>query len=107
VSRPSVVLLVWAGMLAALGLLLLGWTTKPLLLGLLFGAAALTAILAVLAWRGRAPERRVVPDVSVATVLVALGLALLVTGTAFGLWLILIGAGISVVGLVAVARERL
>lgn len=106
-SRPSVVLLVWAGMLTALGLLLLGWTTKPLLLALLFGAALLVVVLAVLARGGRESVRRVVPDVSVATVMVALGLALLVSGTAFGLWLILIGAGVSVVGLVAVTRERL
>jgi len=105
VSRPSVVVLVWAGLLVVLGLVLLAWTRSLLMNGLLFGAAAGTLVLAVLALRSREPGRRFVPDVSVATALTAIGIGLAVTGSAVGTWLVLIGCGLALVGLAGVVRE--
>jgi hypothetical protein len=94
-------------MLAGLGLVLALWTLDALTNGLLFGAAAAVVLLAGLALLGaREPRRRVVPDVSLATALTALGLSLLVAGSALGTWLVFVGAGLTVVGLVAVSRER-
>jgi len=97
---------VWAALLGALGVLLLFWTTSALVVGLLMGAAAAAVLLAALARRARESEPRIVPDISIATMIVALGLALAVAGSAFGTWLVLIGAGLTAVGLAGLARER-
>jgi hypothetical protein len=106
VSRPSVVLLVWAGMLAVLAVVLLAWTRSALENGLLFGAAAVTLLLAALALLAREPRRRVVPDLSLATAVTAVGAGLAVAGSAFGTWLVLIGAGVLVIGLAGLVREH-
>jgi hypothetical protein len=106
VSRPSVVILAWAGLLAALALVLLAWTRSALENGLLFGAAAGVLLLAGLAIRAREPRRRVVPDLSLPTAVAAAGLGLAIAGSAFGTWLVLIGAGVLAVGLVGLVRER-
>jgi hypothetical protein len=45
------------------------------------------------------------PDLSLPSVLVALGVGMLVVGALVGPWLVLIGAGALVIGLVGVARE--
>lgn len=105
-SRPSVVFLAWAGLLAALALVLLAWTRSALENGLLFGAAAGAVVLAVLALRAREPRRRLVPDLSLPTAVAAAGLGLAVAGSAFGTWLVLIGAGVLAIGLAGVVRER-
>jgi hypothetical protein len=73
--------------------------------GLLVGAAVGTLVLALLALFARGPSRRFVPDVSLATVLTGVGIALAVAGVAVGTWLVLVGAGLTLVGLAAVARE--
>jgi hypothetical protein len=105
-SRPSVVFLIWAAFLFVLAFVLLAWTRSPLMNGLLFGAAAGVIVLAVIALRAREPERRVVPDVSLASAIAGIGVALAVAGTAVGTWLVLVGAGALVLGLVGVVRER-
>ena len=105
-SRPSVVFLVWAAFLFVLALVLLAWTRSPLMNGLLFGAAAGVIVLAVIALHAREPERRVVPDVSIATAIAGIGVALAVAGIAVGSWLTFIGAGALVLGLAGVVRER-
>ena len=104
-SRPSVVFGVWAAFLLVLGLVLLAWTRSPLMNGLLFGAVAGTVVLALLAIHARGPVRRLVPDVSLPTALAGIGVALAVTGTAIGTWLVLVGAGLFVLGLAGVVRE--
>jgi chromate transport protein ChrA len=106
VSRPSVVLLVWSGILLVLAIVLLAWTQSALVNGLLFGAAALTGVLAVVALAVREPRRRVVPDVSLATAVTGIGVALALAGSAFGVWLVLIGAGVVVLGLSGIVKER-
>ena len=105
-SRPSVVFLVWAAFLGVLALVLLAWTQSVLMNGLLFGAAAGTVVLALLALRAREPRRRMVPDLSLATALTAIGVALAVAGSAVGTWLVLIGAGLLVLGLAGLVREQ-
>ena len=105
-SRPSVVFLVWAGLLTVLALVLLAWTRSALENGLLFGAAAGVLLLAGLALRAREPRRRVVPDLSYPTAVAAAGLGLAVAGSAFGTWLVLIGAGVLAIGLAGLVRER-
>lgn len=105
-SRPSVVFLVWAALLGVLALVLLAWTQSVLMNGLLFGAAAGTVVLALLALRAREPRRRMVPDLSLATALTAIGIALAVAGSAVGTWLVLIGAGLLVLGLAGLVREQ-
>jgi chromate transport protein ChrA len=107
VRSPAAVLFVWALLLVVLGVLLLFWTTRPLVVGLLLGAAAVAVLLAALARWAREPGRRVVPDLSLATMIVALGLALAVSGSAFGTWLVLIGTGVTCVGLAGILRERM
>jgi hypothetical protein len=106
VSRPSVVFLVWAAFLGVLALVLLAWTQSVLMNGLLFGAAAGTVVLALLALRAREPRRRMVPDLSLATALTAIGVALAVAGSAVGTWLVLVGAGLLVLGLAGLVREQ-
>jgi hypothetical protein len=105
VSRPSVVFGVWAVFLLVPAFVLLAWTRSPLMNGLLFGAVGGVIVLAVLALRAREPGRRLVPDVSLATVLTGIGVALAVTGVAVGTWLVLVGAGVALVGLAGVFRE--
>jgi hypothetical protein len=105
-SRPAAVFLVWAAFLGVLALLLLAWTQSALMNGLLFGAAAGTVVLALLALRVREPRQRMVPDLSLATALTAIGVAMAVAGSAVGTWLMLIGAGLLVLGLAGLIREQ-
>lgn len=102
------VVLAWALLLGMLGLVLAVWSSDALARGLLLGAAGGTALLAGAALlAGKEPRRRTVPDLSVATTFVALGLAALVLGSVFGTWLAAVGLGLMLLGLAAVARELL
>jgi hypothetical protein len=105
-SRPSVVFLAWAGLLTSLAFVLLAWTRSALENGLLFGAAAVTLVLAGLAVRAREPRRRLLRDISLATAVAAVGAGLAVVGSAIGLWLVLIGAGVLALGLAGLVKER-
>lgn len=105
---PAAVLLGWALLLGVLGLVLAVWSDDALARGLLLGAAGGAAVLAGLALlAGKEPRRRTVPDLSVSTALVAIGLAALVLGSVFGTWLVALGLGLALLGLAAVARELL
>lgn len=105
----AVAVLGWAVWLSVLSGILWAWTADPLPPSLFTGAAgAAWAIGLYVAWRpGRGGDRRVVPDLSLSSVVLALGLTLLVDGALLGVWLILIGAGVTAIGLAGVARERL
>jgi hypothetical protein len=50
---------------------------------------------------------RPLPDLSLATTVLAVGLVLVVVGLVFGLFMVLIGAGIALFGAGALAREEL
>jgi hypothetical protein len=102
------VVLGWALLLGMLGLVLAVWSSDALARGLLLGAAGGAALLAGVALlAGKEPRRRTVPDLSVATMFVALGLAALVLGSVFGTWLAALGLGLVLLGLAAVTRELL
>jgi hypothetical protein len=109
VSRPGVVVAVWGGFLCATTALqaLFSGTDRYTVL-LLGGAAAGVLVLAVVAaLAGEAGARaRPIPDLSVATAIVATGVAAMVLGAELGTWLLLIGAGVTAAGLAALVRER-
>jgi hypothetical protein len=106
VSRESVTTALWGLFLLALALLLLAWEASALQLGLLGGAAAVVLVLAAaLRWlpgQGRSPEA---PETSYATLVLAAGLALALAGAVFGLWLLLPGLALAVLGGSAAVRE--
>lgn len=106
--------LLWALLLATLGAVAVAVfpVSDPETPALFGGAALLLALLAgYIATRRHGPPdagdrtARVVPDSSVATVWVAISLALLALGTELGLWLVLIAAGMLLVGVGALLRE--
>ena len=106
VTRAAVALATWGAWLMVLALVLAFWTPDDLPRFLL-GAAALGALViagVALALPDAARDRPL-PDESVATVLVAVGVATMMLGVVAGLWLTLIGVGLTVTGLAGVVRE--
>jgi hypothetical protein len=104
-NAPRTVVL-WALLLAALTVLLLAWTRDALQLGLLGGAAALTAAIAlVVRAAGRLPAERRLVAASYGAPLVGVGLAGAVVGALFGPWLWGPAVGVLLAGLVAWRRE--
>jgi hypothetical protein len=109
--------IVFAGFAALLGvttlvLALMDGTT--LTLGLLGGAAAASLLTAVglLVAGSSVPDTdpdltRPLPDASYGTALFAIGVCLAVFGLVFGLFLVLIGAGVAVFGVVGLVREQI
>lgn len=120
--RAAIVLLgwgAWLGVLTALQLAFAG--VRPHSVGLhpieywMLGGASGACLSAglVLWWldarRARRPAQtsRLLFDDSVAAATLACGLALALLGAGFGLWLILIGAGVSALGAGGLVREAL
>jgi hypothetical protein len=98
----------WAAWITVLAALLYAWTPHAWAQWAPFAAAAAAAwVLGVLLLlrRRAVPELRLVPDVSLATVLLALGIASLVNSPSFGLWLTLVGAELVLVALVWLGYE--
>jgi hypothetical protein len=106
--RASRWVALWAAMLIVFtaGMFAFGRLSafSPLLLG---GTAAGTLALALLAARLDAPRRTAlaVPDVSFGTVVLAAGVSLLVGGTEVGTWMLLLGAGVLLLGAALLGRE--
>ena len=107
--RAAAPVLGWAALLTVLTVVLWLWTSDPLPPSLFSGAAGVTWLIGLylLLRPGRAQEIRRVPDLSLATVLVAIALALLAIGAIVGLWLLLIGAGLLLLAAGGVGRELL
>jgi heme A synthase len=107
----AIPLAVYALLIGIMSAVLWVWTPYTLPPALLSGGALLFAVLAlVVALRERAEQRedeieRTVPDLSFATVGVALGIINILVGLYLGLYLILIGAGILAFGLGGWIRE--
>jgi hypothetical protein len=98
------VILVWAALNAGLALLLTLWWQDALANGLFWAAVAVVVVLALLAWRPR--ERpRLVPELSLSTVVLAFGIGGLVAGSTFGDWNFFLSGLVAVVGLAGLARE--
>jgi hypothetical protein len=108
VRRDAAPLLGFAAVLAALDAVL-WWYGPTRLAGLLLALPAVVAALAAAALalsRTASSGRRVVPDLSLPTVVLALGCTVAAAGVIFGLWLCLIGAGLAVAAAVGIAREN-
>jgi hypothetical protein len=108
-TRAAVPLLAWATLLTVLAAVLWLWSSDhlpPAIFSAAAGVAWLVGLYAVLR-PGKRPRLRVTPelDLSFASVLVALAIAMLVLGALVGEWLVLIGAGVLVAALIWVARE--
>jgi hypothetical protein len=109
VNRAAVPLLAWATLLTVLAAVLWVWSSDHLPPGIFTAAAGvawLVGLYAVLR-PGRRPRLRVRPelDLSFSGILVALAIAMLLLGALVGEWLILVGAGVLLAGLIGLARE--
>jgi hypothetical protein len=111
---PAVPLLGYALVIGTAATILAVWSSDPLPPALLGGSAALMAVIAavVAVYARRAAGLaegpavvRPVPDYSFPIVAVALALCTMLVGAYLGLYLILIGGGILVLGLGGLARE--
>jgi hypothetical protein len=96
----------WAALNAALAGLLLGFRHNWVQVAEYWATPAFVLLLALVALRSRDRPRRVVPDASAGAAVLALGIALLAIGAGFGLWAALLGAGLVLVALALLARER-
>jgi hypothetical protein len=106
VRRDALPLLGFAGVLAALDALL--WWYRPTqLAGLLLALPAVVAVVAAagVAMPAAASRLRVVPELSLSTVLLAIACVVAASGVIFGLWLCLIGAGLASAAALGLARE--
>ncbi len=98
------VVLAWAALNAGLALMLTLWWQNALVNGMFWAAVAAVVALSLLAWRPR--ERpRLVPDLSVSTVVLAFGIAGLIAGSTFGAWNTYLAALVTAIGLAGLARE--
>jgi hypothetical protein len=105
--RAAVVLIAWGIVLAVMTALQAPFGPHVIeytMLGAAAGASIITG--AVLGLIGRDAEGPLaVSEESLATVALAAGLALALLGAGFGLWLILIGAAVTALGLGGLVRE--
>lgn len=110
-KTSAVPLLIYATLIGTTSVMLWIWTPYTLPPALLSGGAVGIAVIAVIvALRGRTVDRKAVqteavPDLSFATVAVALGIINMLVGCYLGLYLILIGAGIFGFGIAGLIRE--
>jgi hypothetical protein len=107
--RRAAPLLFWSAVLSVLALVLTVWSTWDWqAIAMLWSAPAATLVWALIEWRAGPPvERpRAAPDVSLSTLVVALGALGLVLGAVTGLWAAIVGAGFVVAGGAGVLRER-
>jgi hypothetical protein len=96
----------WALFNAALAALLLGFRHNAVQLISYWLAVATVLVIAVLALRADDPRVRRVPEASAGTIVLAVAITFLVLGAGLGLWAALLGAGLAVVALVVLLRER-
>jgi hypothetical protein len=96
----------WALFNAALAALLLGFRHNAVQLISYWLAVATVLAIALLALRASEPAVRRVPEASAGTIVLAVAIAFLVLGAGLGLWAALLGAGLAVVAIVVLVRER-
>ena len=107
-ARPN---LAWAALLAASTGLLWAFTPTWMPLALLGGAAVLTLLVGLFVALRPGPAEGPgaeldVPEVSVATVGLAVGVALAGLGLVAGAWLVYVGAGVLGFAALGLVRER-
>jgi hypothetical protein len=114
VRRTAVVLLVWGLWLGVLTGVQAVFTPKLIQFSIPAVAGAACVAVGLVVWaldarrarQARDERLRAITDSSIATVTLVIGLAVALLGAGFGLWLILIGAGILALGLGGVLREQ-
>ncbi len=123
-KRAAIVLLGWGAWLGALTAVLLPFTGErprsyavhPIEYWMLGGSSGACLAAGLVLWRIDARRRaraaaaageppRLIPDDSLAAMTLASGLALALLGAGFGLWLVLIGAGVVALGAGGLLRE--
>jgi hypothetical protein len=109
--RAAIVLVGWGLWLGVLTALQAVFAPKPIQFSIPALAAAACVIAGVVVWalearQGQQERPRLIADSSLATVTLVVGLAVALLGTGFGLWLILIGVGITLLGFGGVLREQ-
>jgi hypothetical protein len=103
----------WLGVWTAVQLLFLKATfpERTIQWVMLGGAAAGATATGVAVWRlgrtRRAAPTQLIADESAATAALAVGVAVALVGASFGLFLLLIGAGIASLGLGGLVREQI
>jgi len=108
VTRPGVWLVGVGFVLAVVAVIGWVWSESVLPPAVYTGQAVACFLLGIFLGRREIVERaRALPDLSYSTIAVGLGAAAMLNGVAFGLWLVLIGAGIVSLGLGGLAREHL
>jgi hypothetical protein len=119
VRRPAIVLLGWGAWLGVLTAVQAPFGPRAIEVEMLGGASAACLLAGSVLWlldartarvrrrrhEREAPERVFLSDSSVASAGLVCGLALALLGAGFGLWLILIGAGVTALGAGGLARE--
>lgn len=102
----------WLGVWTAVQLLFLhaALPERTIQWVMLGGAAAAALLTGAAIWRlgaRRSPrgETQLITSESIATATVAVGLAILLLGASFGLFLLLIGSGVTLFGLGGIVRE--
>lgn len=116
----GIVLIAWGGLLLAFAAVLLGAFEQTVpelaLLGGAGTASLLSGVVMAIVDQRRGPretpglqpgESLRLTELSMATVAVCVGIAMIAVGTAVGPWLELIGGGVVVVGLGGLVRELL
>jgi hypothetical protein len=108
VSRAAIPIAIWGSYLGGLALMLGLWGRPDVVGVILMGGASLEALL-IAGWvallKGSAqPGAAAAPSLWAWAIPLAVGLACVVDGLQVGLWLLLIGAGLVLLGLVGVAR---
>jgi hypothetical protein len=105
------VLLAWGLWLAVLTGVQAVFSPKLIQFSIPAAASAACVAAGLVVWaldarQARGERPRLITDSSIATVTLIVGLAVALLGAGFGLWLILIGAGITALGLGGVVREQ-
>ena len=111
IRRAAIVLLAWGAWLGLFTAVQAPFHSHVIEYGMLGAASAATLLAGAVLWaidaRRPGPARRLaIPDSSEATATFVTGLALALVGAGFGLWLILIGAGVAALGAGGLVREE-
>jgi hypothetical protein len=96
----------WGLFNAALAALVLGFRHNAVQVISYWLAVGLVLVIAVLALRANDPAVRRVPEASAGTIVLAVAIAFLILGVGLGLWAVVLGAGLVVVSIVVLLRER-